>query len=293
MKMNDQCLPCLMNQVIKVANITNAQDREALFTKVFKYLSTLDFKETNPEIVGGTFEILKNHIQNEDPYKELRNYYNELFLEKSKAIEERIETGLTPFETALKYAIIGNIIDFNPIHSITEKDIMGYFDKADELSLVINDANQLKEDIKASHTLLYLGDNCGEICLDKLFLKQIKAINPHINIHFGVRGTPVVNDSIEADAYFVGINEYAKIISNGDRSLGTVLHRTSKAFQEIYNKADIVIAKGQGNYESLSEETEKNINYLLMTKCNVIASDIKVPQNSLVCLNLNNKHSVS
>lgn len=287
MKMNDKCLPCLVNQVIKVADITGAQDRQSLYAKVFKYLSTLDFSETNPEIIGGTFEILKEHIGNPDPYKEVRRYYNTLFLEKIEQINERIEEGADKFEMAIKYAIIGNIIDFNPSHSITEKDIMHWFDQAESLELVINHIDYLKEDIVKGSTLLYIGDNCGEICLDKVLLKVIKAINPNLHIYFGVRGTPVVNDSIEEDAYFVGIDDYAQIISNGDRSLGTVLHRTSKAFREVYENSDVVISKGQANYESLSEDTAKNIYYLLMTKCSVIASHIGVPEHSLVCLNKN------
>lgn len=287
MKMNNKCLPCLVNQVVKVAEMTGAQNKEQLYAKVFGYLSTLDFKETNPEIIGGTFEILKEHIGNDDPYKEVRQFYNELFMEKIKDIDKIIEESTDAFEVALKYAIIGNIIDFNPSHTLTEKCIMEWFEEADGLELTLNHMKYLKEEIATSKTLLYLGDNCGEICIDKLLLKQMKRLNPALTIYFGVRGRAVVNDSIEEDAYFVGIDQYAQIISNGDRSLGTVLHRTSKAFQEIYKKADIVIAKGQANYESLSEEKGKNIYYLLMTKCGVIANDIGIEEKALVCLNKN------
>ena len=267
--------------------MTGAKDKEGLYSKIFKYLGELEFKETNPEIIGGTFKILTEHIGNDDPYKEIRRFYNELFLERTDNIRKRIEKEADAFETAIKYAIIGNIIDFNPGHALSEKDMMEWFEKADKLTLTINHMQLLKEDIKERKTLLYLGDNCGEICLDKLLLQQIKCMNPEMNIYFGVRGMPVVNDSIEEDAYFVGINEYAQIISNGDRSLGTVLHRTSKAFQDVYSRADMVISKGQANYESLSEEREKNIYYLLMTKCDVIAKDIGVEQNALICLNRN------
>ena len=100
---------------------------------------------------------------------------------------------------------------------------------------------------------------------------------------FATRGAAVVNDSVEADAYTVGMDAYATIISNGDYSLGTVLPRTSKEFQEIYQNADIVIAKGQANYECLSEE-KKNIFFLLMTKCKVIADDIGAPEMKMICM---------
>ncbi len=287
MKINDSCLPCLVNQVIKVADITHAENREALYKEVFAYLSTLTFTETNPEIVGATFELLKKHIGNEDPYKEIRAYYNTLFLKMQDIFSDKIASKEDPFLTALTYAILGNIIDFNPIHNSSMDTILETFENIDNLTLTVNHVQQLTQDILHGKRLLYLGDNCGEICLDKLLLREIKRKNPSLEIYFGVRGTPVVNDSIEADAYFVGINEYATIISNGDRSLGTVLSRTSREFNAIYNSADIIIAKGQANYESLSEDTQKNIYFLLVTKCEIIARDIGIPTQALVCLNKN------
>jgi len=108
-------------------------------------------------------------------------------------------------------------------------------------------------------------------------------LNFNIKILFGVRGKPVVNDSIAEDAFAVGIDEYADIIDNGDGSLGTVLNRTSHEFREAYKKADIVIAKGRANYECLSEEN-KNIYFLLMTKFDVITSDIGVDVNKMICM---------
>lgn len=100
---------------------------------------------------------------------------------------------------------------------------------------------------------------------------------------FGVRGKPIVNDSIAEDAYAVGIDEYAEVIDNRDGSLGTVLNRTCPAFKEVYTRADVIIAKGQANYECLSEEN-KNIYFLLMTKCDVIANDIGIEEKKMICM---------
>ncbi len=121
--------------------------------------------------------------------------------------------------------------------------------------------------------------------MDKILLKKIKELNLDVKILFGVRGKPVVNDSIAEDAYAyaVGIDEYAEVIDNGDGSLGTVLNRTSCEFKEIYKKADVIIAKGQANYECLSEE-KKNIYFLLLTKCDVIANDIGVEEKRMICM---------
>lgn len=278
MKINEKCLPCLINQVIKVANITNCSNRDDLYHQVFEQLSKIDFNKSNPEIIGMIFELVKKHLNNEDPYQEIRQYYNNLFLQSYDDFDKKINS----FKTAIKYAIIGNIIDFSPINNQEITKIDDWFDNIDNLSLTIDHVDKLINDIKKAKTILYLGDNCGEICLDKLLLKRIKQLNPSLKIYFGVRGKSVVNDSIESDAYEVGIDEYASIISNGDNSLGTILSRTSAQFNQIYQNCDFVIAKGQANFESLSEENKK-IYFLLMVKCDVIAKYINVPEKSLVC----------
>lgn len=278
MKINEKCLPCLINQVVKVANITNCSNRYDLYHQVFEQLSKIDFNKSNPEIIGMIFELVKKHLNNEDPYQEIRQYYNNLFLQSYDDFDKKINS----FKTAIKYAIIGNIIDFSPINNQEITKIDDWFDNIDNLSLTIDHVDKLINDIKKAKTILYLGDNCGEICLDKLLLKRIKQLNPSLKIYFGVRGKPVVNDSIESDAYEVGIDEYASIISNGDNSLGTILSRTSAQFNQIYQNCDFVIAKGQANFESLSEENKK-IYFLLMVKCGVIAKYINVPEKSLVC----------
>lgn len=278
MKINEKCLPCLINQVIKVANITNCSNRDDLYHQVFEQLSKIDFNKSNPEIIGMIFELVKKHLNNEDPYQEIRQYYNNLFLQSYDDFDKKIDS----FKTAIKYAIIGNIIDFSPINNQEITKIDDWFDNIDNLSLTIDHVDKLINDIKKAKTILYLGDNCGEICLDKLLLKRIKQLNPSLKIYFGVRGKPVVNDSIESDAYEVDIDEYASIISNGDNSLGTILSRTSAQFNQIYQNCDFVIAKGQANFESLSEENKK-IYFLLMVKCDVIAKYINVPEKSLVC----------
>lgn len=283
MKIHDKCLPCVVNQAIKVANITGVHKKEELLREVFTYLSKMDFEATTPEIIGEIFDIIKKHTNNPDPYKETRSYYNTLFLKMLPKFDRKLEQAENSFQLAVRYAIVGNIIDFNPIHNTLLEDIFDCFEKMEDAKLAIDDSKVLMKDIFKANSLLYLGDNCGEICMDKLLLKKIKEVNPNIKIFFGVRGKPVVNDSIAEDAYAVGIDEYAEVIDNGDGSLGTVLNRTSSEFKEVYKKADVVIAKGQANYECLSEEN-KNIYFLLMTKCDVIAKGIDVEEKKMICM---------
>lgn len=284
MRMNEVCLPCLLNQVIKVADLTGAQDREELFKKVFLHLGGEDLSKTSPEIMGAAFRILKEHTGNSDPYRQIREQYNRLFLDRLPTLEQAVLQSPDPFSLAVKYAIMGNIIDFGPNHNLSLADVDRWFADADALTFTVDKTQALKRELATAGTLLYLGDNCGEICLDKLLLRQIKRLNPELQVYFGVRGAPVVNDSIEADAYAVGMDEVATIVSNGDDSQGTVLERTSPDFNRIYAAADVVIAKGQANYESLSEQRDKSIYFLLVAKCRVIADYIGVPERSVLCL---------
>lgn len=284
MRIQEKCIPCIVNQTIKVADMVGLQEKNDLLRSVFSYLSKVDYTSSStPELIGEIFALLKDETGNHDPYKETRARYNKMFLEQLPMLEHEIKETDNPFLESIKYAIIGNIIDFNPIHDLSIADVKACFDKLKKESLELDDSALLLKELQSAAVLLYLGDNCGEICLDKILIKKLKEINPSCQIFFATRGTNVVNDSIEEDAYAVGIDDYADIISNGDGSLGTVLDRTSEAFQAIYRKADIIIAKGQANYECLSEESQ-NIFFLLMTKCQVIADDIGIPEGKMICM---------
>ncbi|HBA48978.1 MAG TPA: hypothetical protein DCZ91_14515 [Lachnospiraceae bacterium] len=284
MKIQEKCIPCTVQQAIKVADMVGLKEKDELLRNVFAYLSKVDFRRSStPELIGEIFSLLKKETGNEDPYKETRDYYNTLFLRQLPALEQEIDKADNPFAESVKYAIIGNIIDFNPIHDMKIPDVEKYFARLKEEWLEIDDSGLLLREVEKANTCLYLGDNCGEICLDKILIKKMKEINPACHIFFATRGNAVVNDSVEEDAWAVGMNDYATIISNGDSSLGTVLHRTSKEFQEVYRNADIIIAKGQANYECLSEEKE-NLFFLLMTKCKVIADDIGVEVMKMICM---------
>lgn len=284
MKLQEECIPCIVNQAIKVANLVGMTDKNELLQKTFKYLSEVDYSSlTSPELIGENFCLLKELTGNPDPYKGTREKYNKMFFERIPYYEAEIDKATNPFSEAIKYAIIGNVIDFNPIHELTIEEVNKKFDSLKAEELEIDDTNDLLSDIEQAKSILYLGDNCGEICLDKIVLKKIKVKNPDCQLFFATRGTPIVNDSVMEDAQFVGIDEYATVVSNGDSSLGTVLARTSEEFNEIYNHADVILAKGQANYECLSDE-KKNIYFLLMTKCDVIASYIGVPEMKMICM---------
>ena len=123
MRMHDKCLPCVVNQVIKVANITGVDTKEELLREVFTYLSKANYDTATSEIIGEIFDMIKRHTNNPDPYKETRNYYNTMFLNLLPEVERKIEQAEDSFMLANRYAIAGNIIDFNPIHNTLLEDV--------------------------------------------------------------------------------------------------------------------------------------------------------------------------
>lgn len=278
MNIKEKCLPCMVEQAIKTANMVNAADRDVLYKKILAQMSEMDFSMSTPEVVGDSNEIIKAHVGCIDPYKEVKDRYNRMFLEKMPEYAKNI----SDFSDAVKYAIAANIIDFNPIHINVHEEMERVFSKISELTLTIDDRASLEADIKYAKTVLYLGDNCGEICFDKLLIEHIKRLNHNCCVYYAVRGAAVINDNTYEDALSVKMDDVATVISNGDHSPGTVLSRVSKEFLELFASADVVISKGQGNFETL-EGCGREIYFMLMAKCPVVAEALSVPLRSLLC----------
>ena len=284
MKVHKKCLPCIVNQAVKFVDATSQSDDSAVLKKIFEYISRADLEKTvTPELVGEIFAIVTREAGNPDPYKSTRDFYNNLLAEQSESLEKEIESASDPFYEAVKYAIIGNVIDFSPGYELTDRAVKEYFVRFGNEALEIDHTASLKSNVIKAKTIVYIGDNCGEIVLDKLLLKRIKALNPEAQIYFVTKGAPTLNDSVKEDAIALGIQEYATVIDHGDNCPGTVLHRTSKAFRKIFESADLVISRGQANYESLNEADGK-IYFLLMAKCSAIAQDVGTSEMKMVCM---------
>ena len=286
MKFDLNCIVCNINQVIKITEMLEIDSvkKEKIMKEVLNYLSDADYSKCNPEIIGGTWNIITNHIKNDDPYKEIKKFYNIEILKLTELIEAIIEKSENSFKTALKIAILGNIIDFAAKHEFDDKVLKNKIMDVENIYLEVDDSDILYEKLKNAKTLMYLGDNCGEISLDKSFIKYIKNEFPKLEIYFGVRGKTVLNDVTIIDAQMVAMEEVAKVISNGDDSLGTVIERVDKDFKNKYYNADVVIAKGQGNYESLSETDRSDVFHLFMVKCDVVADLVGAKNLSIVCV---------
>lgn len=221
----------------------------------------------------------------EDPYGEIKKRYNRMLLEEEEELRLSVKRLEDPLCGALRLAAAGNQIDFAGSREV--RFVMEEVYRRMNGTLAVDDSGQLFEDLKDAKSVLYIGDNCGEIVLDKLFIEEIRKQYPDLSITYGVRGKPIVNDVTILDARMTGMERVAEVIENGSGALGTVLTDTSLQFplqfRNVFERADVIISKGQGNFESLSECTDKNIYHLMMVKCERIAGILKAPVGELIC----------
>jgi len=231
-----------------------------------------------PEISREMHYFLKNYTNNPDPYKKEKKESNDLALKMAPELDELIRKSPDPFNTALRLAIAGNIIDFA---TNDQFDLQATINTALESGFIIDHSRKLKKEIERAGAVLYLGDNSGEILFDRLFINTIR----HSNLTFAVRGGPIINDATMEDALYTGMTGVAEVISSGYDVPSFIPEKSDKKFQECFAKADVIISKGQGNLEGLLHLNDRRIFFLLMTKCDVVAEFLKVPRGSLVVYN--------
>ncbi|NLO00756.1 MAG: DUF89 family protein [Bacteroidales bacterium] len=275
----EKCLRLQAEKMLKKHHISNNESKN-IIGRFNKYLK--EQKNNNiltPEAACYLHRLIKREANTIDLYQKEKEQYNKLMLNLEKDIREVINRSEDPFESALRYALAGNIIDFGPSESF---DVMETLSTAASKIPVIDHSGLLYKELQNASTVLYLGDNAGEIVLDKIFISVIN----HPNLWFATRGAPVINDVTTEDAEKTGLTKYARVISNGYDAPSTLLQHCSPEFKTLFNKADIIISKGQGNLEGLLNNKNKKIFYLLMVKCNVIGELIGVDKkNSVVFFN--------
>jgi len=264
-----ECIPCFVNQALTAMKSVDDEKKEIVMREVLKRLSNIDFSLSPPEMAREIFDVIEDQVGVKDLYYDIKIKSNQYILNLEDEIRDLIEKSADPMITALRLAIAGNIIDFGAKNDFTDDLIHLEIDKALDVVIDASKIYKLKNEIEKANKILYLGDNAGEIVFDKLFLEQL----PVEKIIFAVRGNAIINDALMEDAEMVGITDLLPVVSNGDNIPGTVLNRCSDEFKEIFEESDLIISKGQGNYETLSE-VDRNICFLLKAKCPVIAKDL-------------------
>ncbi len=280
MYLQTECKQCLIKQAESTARLSGANDE--LIAKISKeaasIVETAPPKTTAPELAAIIFDKIRKYTGVLDPYLEIKGKSFEGALSIYPEIAKKVEASKDRLRASLVASAVGNIIDFGiPGLSFSPQSIV---DEYENLTFEIDDYEELKDELLKAKKILYVADNAGEIVLDRLFLEWMKA-NLEAEVVFAVRGGPIINDALLKDAMDSGIGELAEIIDTGTAIPGALLKLASKNFMKVYDESDIVISKGQGNYEVLEGEN-KNIFFILKAKCDVIAKFLSVELGSLI-----------
>ena len=264
------CLPCIFRQTLDAARRVSDDPafHERVARQVAAWIHAADLKESPPVMAQRLHRFLKGVTGIEDPYAAAKARDNALALSLLPELRERLARSPEPFALAVSLAIAGNLIDLGPKSDLTADEVVGSIRRVEEAPFS-GDVAALRRRAASAHSILYLADNAGEIVLDRLLIEALGSER----VTVAVRGAPVLNDATLADAQTAGLRELVRVISNGADVPGTVLSECSAEFRERFDRADLVIAKGQGNFETLSD-APRDICFLFKVKCPVIAARV-------------------
>lgn len=266
MKTSVECLLCFLQQSLRVTRLSNVSKEEeiAVVKEISAMLPAIDTNRSPPDNVIAIYGKIAEMTGNEDPYSEKKKESNEQALKMLPRLQHELEGAANELELAIRFSIAGNIIDYGAFETF---DVAKALDACRKENLVVDDCAKLTtriDNLVRGEKVLYLADNCGEIVYDTLFLDYIKRKGGEIII--AVKDGPIINDATVEDALFVGLDKYGTVISNGTRCPGTELGICSDRFVDYFHSADLVISKGQGNFETLSE-VGREVFFLLTIKC--------------------------
>lgn len=271
MYISEHCATCLYN---KQASKTN---NEAYLKEVKRILDERREEDCAPYMVYRFANLYEEYFHERVSYAEEKKLFNDLALSMEGACEALIEANEDPLKAAILYARVGNYIDFGAMNHVDQNTFLKLFDgvimsESDEKTY----ASFVKQ-CEVAKEFLLLTDNCGEIVFDKLLVRQLKKRFPQLNITVMVRGDEVLNDATLEDAYYVGMNQEAKVIDNGTAVAGTIYEMICDDAKDAFDKADVILSKGQGNYESLAKRGY-HIFYAFLCKCDLFEQRFNVPR---------------
>lgn len=287
MKAEIQCIPCFLNQAVEALELTGA-DRETrvrTMKHLISFLDRMDFDLSPPELSMYFHRIIREETGNPDPYIGLKEMSTETVQKLMPYLKELMEKTDDPLALSIKLGALGNVIDFGtPIRMNIEEMV----DEVVNKELTVWDYNEFTQALEKADRILFLGDNAGEILLDRFLLHQLKERGK--TIIYGVREGPIINDATTKEAGEAGITEFADLITTGSHAPGTILKHSTVALKEALGKADMIISKGQGNFESLADDPKlmemvipgNPIFFLLTIKCGIVGDFGGVPQGSTI-----------
>ena len=262
------CIPCFVRQALEAARLVGGDEQacEQVVRLVLALAAEMDLSQSPPAMGGRIHRVIRQVTGKDDPYKEIKQKFNALALRLYPDLKRLIAGSAKPLETAVRLAIAGNIIDFGVSSSLDVAEVERVIDDSLTTDWDTSQIEDFAAAVKEASRILYLCDNAGEIVFDRLLVEQL----PCEKITCVVKSAPVINDATMEDAAVAGLTDIVEVIENGSDNPGTILETCSKDFYRRFEDADLVIAKGQGNYETLSD-VDRNIFFILKVKCPVIA----------------------
>ncbi|MCD8105888.1 MAG: ARMT1-like domain-containing protein [Lachnospiraceae bacterium] len=279
--LRSECLECLAEKQLHALPADVAEEQKLEFLqRMFAILAKAPKETCAPVLVQDLNELRRELFGEIEDYSEEKSHYNQLMLQKEQAIREKIHSSEDPLLKALRFALVGNYIDFSAVENVEEaylEKLLEEIESPEKNGVTKETYEKLKQDLSEKQQLLYLTDNAGEGVLDKLFLEVIRERYPQLDIRVLVRGKPVLNDVTMEDALEIGLQKVAKVYDNGNGIAGTWLPDFSPQAKMIWEEAEVIIAKGQANYETL-RLCEKNIYFLFLCKCEMFCRNFQVPR---------------
>ncbi|MCG6910890.1 MAG: ARMT1-like domain-containing protein [Deltaproteobacteria bacterium] len=273
MKTSLECIPCLVRQSLEMARMvtTDTGTHERVLRDALHRIAGMDMRRPPPVMAQYIHRMLRDVTGVEDPYRDAKVYQNRMALSVLADMRAKLASSANSLMTAVRLAIAGNIIDMGANANVTPESLRASIDRALNTPLV-GDVDLFLEASAAAENVLYLCDNAGEIVFDQLLMR---ALGPS-RVTAAVRGKPVLNDATMTDAVATGLDEIVEVIPNGSDAPGTLLEDCSDTFRRRFETADMIIAKGQGNFETLSDLPDP-VFFLFQAKCPVIAEHAGVP----------------
>ncbi len=267
MRANSMCISCLIGKQEKLIRQYQDEDKKSEYMhRLLELLYRYGQTKSAPWLAEQIDQLFEEFWGNMKDYTLLKQQYNQLLLDKEAEIEQRIRESGDCIKECIKYVCAANYIDFSAVEYVNEQTCENLLEKAGNQTISEEEYLNFLNDLEAADKLVYLTDNCGELVLDKLFISFIRERYPKLQITVIVRGKNVINDATLVDAKEVGLTDLVPCIGNGNGAPGTVLDRLSEEANQVLADADIVISKGQGNFEGLLGES-RNPYYLFLCKC--------------------------
>lgn len=278
MHAGSMCISCILSKEEQsIRQFPDEEKKSEYMHLVLEVLYQYGRTESSPGLTERLARLYRDFWGEDRDYTAQKHQYNQLLLQMEKKLEQKIQNAREPLKECIKYVCAANYIDFSAVEHVNEDTLEELLENAVGQTVPEEEYQIFRTDLENARTLVYLTDNCGEIVLDKLFIKQIKETFPGLNITAMVRGGDVINDATLEDAKEVGLTEIVPCMGNGNAAPGTIVGRLSEEARETLFHADVIISKGQGNFESLYGE-KLNPYYLFLCKCELFVYRFQMEQ---------------